>query len=151
MRKGGIPRVDELSRCSNDACDARLACERAQPAEGAKMVCFNEGRKESEGCGHFIVRSALGGGNSDLVFERGRGRRGRRHNAHAPERKDAISAAEALFGSRLTEDCRPSRRDNYGVLGKTEKPDLLEGRHRPDLLVKRHIKYGRDINKEGNE
>jgi hypothetical protein len=102
------------------------------------------GQSNGEDCIHFVIRRSLGRDNPDLVFTEGR-RRGRRHNAHAymEPRKD-FPGSEALFGVKLADAIR-KRRPKAQNQGSNPPKGLPK---RPDLMVTRHIRDGRNINQE---
>lgn len=141
--------MNPIILCSNMECPVRLACERAHrpPEKDQQYESFNlnqEGNPETE-CPEFLVRAGLGGNDPDLVFREGR-RRGRRHNAHAPAR-ESYPGSEQLFGAIFGK--QPHRRRG-GILARhgigDEPPAGTELPKRPDLMVKRHIHKGKDIN-----
>jgi len=128
-------------RCSNEECPIRTSCARASDSDFDQVESRFPG---GEQCSAFVLRRALGRDNPDMVFTEGR-RRGRRHNAHAymGPRKE-YPGVEALFGAKLaTALRRGSRADN--------RPNPVARPKRPDLLVTRHIRDGRNIKQEENE
>ena len=131
-------------RCCNEVCDIRASCARQNDADfDAEPKMFNGGRPEGTYCTSFVLRRALGRGNPDLVFTESR-RRGKRHNAHAhTEPRKEFPASEALFGAKLANALRGKRRGNDSQL-QQPKPKLK----RPDLMVSRHIRDGRNINEK---
>jgi hypothetical protein len=137
------------SNCVNSACSLRLACGRFKSSSTSRPstgCIFNGGKTDGEGCPEFEVRKELGGGSEDAPENLDIGlRRGLRHNAHAPERT-SYPGSEALFGPIL--GTIKGRRPPGGKgKGKAPIPNVPLPK-KPDLMVRRHISNGRDINKK---
>jgi hypothetical protein len=152
----------DIRGCTNAKCPVRTSCGRA-----CDLDIFSAGTHTWRGpdtkgeCRGFVVRKALGGGGeTDIVFRGslalpGGRRRGRIHNAHAGVRK-SYPGSEALFGQifgRGKGGSRPSRplvRDDVQrslpALEDRGRPQLPQLPSPPDLMVKRHLRKGKDIN-----
>lgn len=135
---------DDHRSCTNLVCDIRLSCARTADEDYQDgQHAFNAGMTEGVWCRYFVLRKALGRGDPDQVFKESR-RRGRRHNAHANlEPRKEYPAAEVLFGKGLAQAMKSKKRAPRPTLHiKTDTPKPTE----PDLMVKRHLKDGEDIN-----
>ena len=148
--------ITDRRRCINSACDIRMSCARFNDEDFKQDAhFFHGGLRDGASCPDFILRAKLGRGNPDLVFTEGR-KRGRRHNAHAytEPRKDYPGSA-ALFGTKLTEAFRGRKRaHNHRKGGESSlsvDAQLSTLPKRPDLMVSRHIKDGRNINAPAEE
>jgi hypothetical protein len=131
--------MDDNRKCVNQACSIRMSCARAndEDFDGPPYDYYN-GQPTETGCSAFILRKALGRGDPDMVFTEAR-RRGRRHNAHAYSGpRTSFPGTEALFGAKLAK-----------ALGAKKHPRSREDiPRRPDLMVTRHLRDGRNIKED---
>jgi hypothetical protein len=135
-------------RCINTSCDIRSSCARFNDKDfDEEAHLFHGGLQDGTSCGSFVLRSALGRGDPDMVFTEGR-KRGRRHNAHAytSPRKE-YPGAEALFGAKLASAFRGKQRA-HSHQSKLGDPEPTPPTKRPDLMVSRHIHKGRNIKED---
>lgn len=140
-----IPDKDEKIPCGNLNCNIRMSCARANdedyigPSNPRQYdwQIFNCGQTEGAYCAHFVIRAKLGGRNPG---ELPTGRRGRRHNEHAPPRT-SYPGSEELFGHIFKgKEIKANDRGKHVPLPK-----------RPDLMVSRHLRNGRDIKAKEEE
>lgn len=140
-------------RCISTICPRRIACARQSREDAfeysATKVWDYEG-SDTVDCNHFHLRRKLGGSsNTDIALRQSYRRR---HNAHAPMR-DGYPGAEHLFQQVLG----PSKGRRNRVARSEPNGDQVSGTasaisgvgvaiKKPDLMVKRHIKHGRNIN-----
>jgi hypothetical protein len=130
--------MTDLTLCSNTACDIRISCERGRflnAKEVESVELFNQGKTDGTTCPDFILRTELDASKDPDMVHRHSRKRGRRHNAHAPPRA-AFTGSQDLFGISLTGKGKPAK--------KEPRPKLSI--KRPDLMVSRHIRDGRNIN-----